>query len=99
MIGEGHSGSAEKIDIGVMSPLADPVVEAIYRDESVAGLAVRSFIGAVLSECGEAFGRVVEVTPRKRQARLGSRGCYIDVLVRSDANRIAAQEVQLYFDP
>ncbi|MDR1471697.1 MAG: hypothetical protein LBS75_04165, partial [Synergistaceae bacterium] len=31
--------------------------------------------------------------------QLGSRGCYVDVLVRSDTNRIAAQEVQLYFDP
>ncbi|MDR1580840.1 MAG: hypothetical protein LBS35_10830 [Synergistaceae bacterium] len=89
----------KKIDIGVMSPLADPVVEEIYKDESVAGLAAESFIGAVLAECDEAFGTVVELTPRKRQTRLGNRGCYIDVFARSDANRIAAQEVQLYFDP
>jgi hypothetical protein len=99
MIDDNHSGSAEKIDIGVMSPLADPVVEEIYKDESVAGLAAGSFIGAVLSECGEAFGTVVELTPQKRQTRLGSRGCYIDVFAKSDTNRIAAQEVQLYFDP
>jgi hypothetical protein len=83
MIFEDHSGLAKKIDIDVMSPLADPVVEEIYMDESAAGLAAGSFIGAVLSECGEAFGSVVELTPRKRQTQLGSRGCYIDVLVRS----------------
>jgi hypothetical protein len=83
----------------VMSPLADPVVEEIYKDEHVAGLAAGSFIGAVLSECGEVFGTVVELTPQKRQTRLGNRGCYIDVLAKSDTNRIAAQEVQLYFDP
>ncbi|MDR1137936.1 MAG: hypothetical protein LBK91_06395 [Synergistaceae bacterium] len=100
MIGEDRSEDlAEKIDIGVMSPLADPVVEEIFKDESVAGLAAGSFIGAVLSECGEAFGTVVELTPQKRQTQVGSRGCYIDVWAKSDTNRIAAQEVQLYFDP
>ncbi|MDR1508515.1 MAG: Rpn family recombination-promoting nuclease/putative transposase [Synergistaceae bacterium] len=99
MIYEDRSGLAKKIDADVMSPLADPVVEEIYKDESVAGLAAESFIGAVLSECGEVFGTVVELTPQKRQTRLGNRGCYIDVLAKSDTNRIAAQEVQLYFDP
>jgi hypothetical protein len=100
MVGGDHAEDlVKKIDIGVMSPLADPVVEEIYKDASVAGLAAGSFIGAVLSECGEAFGTVVELTPQKRQTQVGSRGCYIDVWARSDANRIAAQEVQLYFDP
>jgi hypothetical protein len=100
MAGEDCSESfAKKIDIDVMSPLADPVVEEIYKDESVAGLAAGSFINAVLSECGEMFGIVVELTPQKRQTRLGNRGCYIDVWAKSDTNRIVAQEVQLYFDP
>jgi hypothetical protein len=67
MIGEDSSDLAKvakiakKIDIDLMSPLADPVVEEIYKDESVAGLAAESFIGAVLSECGETFGAVLEV--------------------------------------
>jgi hypothetical protein len=88
-----------KIEIGVMSPLADPVAEEIYKDEKVAGLAAESFISAVLSECGEKFGPVIELTPQKRQTQLGSRGCYIDVLARSRTNRIALHEIQLYFDP
>jgi hypothetical protein len=86
---------AKKAATGAMSPLADPVVEAIYKDEAAAGLAAESFIDAVLSECGETFGTVVELTPQKRHTQLGSRGCFIDVVARSDANRIAAQEVQL----
>jgi hypothetical protein len=88
-----------KINIGVMSPLADPVVEGIYKDKASAGLAAESFIDAVLSECGEKFGTVVKLTPQKRHTQLGSRGCFIDVVARSDTNKIAAQEVQLYFDP
>jgi hypothetical protein len=100
MAGESRpDGSAKKTDTGAMSPLADPVVAEIYKDENVAGLAAGSFINAVLSECGEAFGTVVELTPQKRQTQLGSRGCYIDVFARGDANRIAMQEIQLYFDP
>jgi hypothetical protein len=92
-------GLTTKTGIGVMSPLADPVVEEMYKDVNVAGLAAGSFINAVLSECGEVFGTVVELTPQKRQTQLGSRGCYIDVFARSAANRIAAQEILLYFDP
>jgi hypothetical protein len=82
-----------------MSPLADPVVEEIYKDESVAGLAAESFISAVLAECGEKFGTLIELTPQKRLTQLGRRGCYIDVLAKSDVGNIAAQEFQLYFDP
>jgi hypothetical protein len=89
----------ETIETGVMSPLADPVVEEIYKDVTVAGLAAESFISAVLDECGEEFGSVVELTPQKKQTRLGSRGCYIDVYAKSDTGGIAVQEVQLYFDP
>jgi hypothetical protein len=88
-----------EIAMEVMSPLADPVVEEIYKDEEVAGFAAESFISAVLAECGEKFGTVIELTPQKRQTRLGKRGCYIDVFAKSDTGRIAAQEVQLYFDP
>ncbi|MDR1247057.1 MAG: PD-(D/E)XK nuclease family transposase [Clostridiales Family XIII bacterium] len=88
-----------EIEIGVLSPLADPVVEEIYKDEEVAGLAAESFISAVLAECGEKFGNVIELTPQKRQTQLGNRSCYIDVFAKSDTGRIATQEVQLYFDP
>jgi hypothetical protein len=85
-----------EIERGVLSPLADPVVEEIYKDETVAGLAAESFISAVLAECGEKFGTVIELTPQKRQTKLGNRGCCIDVFAKSDTGRIAAQEVQLY---
>jgi hypothetical protein len=89
----------DKTETEALSPLADPVVEEIYKDESVAGLAAGSFISAVLAECGEKFGTIVELTPQKRQTRLGSRSCYIDVLAKSSTGKLAAQEVQLYFDP
>jgi hypothetical protein len=96
MVNDAH---IESIMTGALSPLADPVVEEIYKDESVAGLAAESFIGAVLAECGEKFGTVIELTPQKRYTQLDRRGCYIDVLAKSDAGSIAAQEIQLYFDP
>jgi hypothetical protein len=83
----------------VMSPLADPVVAKIYQNEIVAGLAAQSFIGAVLSECGEIFGNVVSLTPQMRLKQPGNRGFHVDVVARSDTGRIALQEVQLYFDP
>jgi hypothetical protein len=95
----GLANKTGKIEVEVLSPLADPVAAEIYKDESVAGLAAGSFISAVLAECGEVFGTVVGLTPQKRYTQLGNRGCYIDVLARSDTNRLAAQEIQLYFDP
>jgi hypothetical protein len=35
MVDEDRSDLAKKINIDVMSPLADPVVEEIYKDETV----------------------------------------------------------------
>jgi hypothetical protein len=59
----------------MMSPLADPVVEEIYKDEHVAGLAAGSFIGAVLSECGEVFGtEVYAMEPRIKEFVEGDAG-------------------------
>ena len=73
----------ENISIGILSPLADPVVEEIYKDEVVAGLAAESLIGAVLAECGERFGKVIELTPQKKESQLGNRSCYIDVFAKA----------------
>jgi hypothetical protein len=39
MIGGEKADLAKKIEADVMSPLADPVVEEIHKDENVAGLA------------------------------------------------------------
>jgi hypothetical protein len=36
-----------------MSPLADPVVSAMFADKETAGLAITSLIEAVLEEDGE----------------------------------------------
>jgi hypothetical protein len=45
-----------------LSPLADPVVAAIFSDVESAGLAAESLIGAVLAKDGVKIGKVVSVT-------------------------------------
>jgi hypothetical protein len=65
-----------KSKTAVMSPLADPIVEKIYKDVITAGLAAGSFIRAVLAECGEKFGNVIKLRSQNRLKQQGHRGFY-----------------------
>jgi len=98
--GNRKTGNDEEfIASGAMSPLANPVVEEIFKSEATGGLAAGSFIGAVLAECGETFGTIVKLSPEYRQSQLGNRRSIVDVRAESDTGRIASEEVQLYFEP
>jgi predicted transposase/invertase (TIGR01784 family) len=81
-----------------MSPLADPVVDELFKNRQVAGLAASSLINAVLAPCGEKFGDVTSLTVQQYVSRLSRRGCRIDIVARNDAGEIAIFEVQLYHD-
>jgi len=85
----------------VMSPLADPVISAIFSDEKSAGLAAESLIRAILEAEGEGrqFGKVIKVTPQRAHNIPGQRGCRIDIQVRSDANEYGICEIQINMDP
>jgi hypothetical protein len=48
-----------------MSPLADPVVGAIFDGVENAGLAAQSLIGSILEAEGIKIGNVISVTPQK----------------------------------
>jgi hypothetical protein len=49
----------------VMSPLADPVVAAIFNNVENAGQMVKSIVNAVRQNVGsEAIGEVIRVTPQ-----------------------------------
>jgi predicted transposase/invertase (TIGR01784 family) len=82
-----------------LSPLADPVVAAIFSDVQSSGLAVESLIGAVLAKDGVKIGKVVSVTPQRHYKHPGDRGCRIDIEAATDENERAFFEVQLNVDP
>jgi predicted transposase/invertase (TIGR01784 family) len=82
-----------------LSPLADPVVAAIFSDVESAGLAAESLIGAVLAKDGVKIGKVVSVTPQRHYKHPGNRGCRIDIEAATDENERAFFEVQLNTDP
>ncbi|MDR1788695.1 MAG: Rpn family recombination-promoting nuclease/putative transposase, partial [Treponema sp.] len=82
----------------VLSPLADPVVGAIFSDAQNAGLAAASLIGAVLEKDGIFIREVVSVTPQRHHKEPGSRGVRIDVEVATEADEVIIVEVQLFPD-
>ena len=84
----------------VMSPLADPVVNAIFSSEKVAGLAAESLIRVILEAEGEnrKVGKVVKVTPQRAHTAPGQRGSRIDIEILTDSNEIAIVEVQISSD-
>ena len=80
----------------VMSPLADPVFSAIYANAEVAGLAMESFIRAVLEADNETLaGKVTSLTPQRVHASTDRRGCRVDIESDTDENEHIVTEVQL----
>jgi predicted transposase/invertase (TIGR01784 family) len=86
-------------ELTALSPLADPVVAAIFSDIENAGLASASLINAVLSSDGMRIGNVISVTPQRYYKHPGERGCRIDVAVVTDQNEQVVVEVQMYPEP
>ncbi|MDR1787041.1 MAG: PD-(D/E)XK nuclease family transposase, partial [Treponema sp.] len=81
-----------------LSPLADPVVGAIFSDAEHAGLAAASLIGAVLACDGVTIGKVLSVTPQRHHKYPDERGIRIDVEIITAANEAVIIEVQLHTD-
>ena len=81
----------------VLSPLADPVIGAIFANAEVAGMAAKSLIRVTLeSEGDNTFeGKILRVTPQRSYIGLPHRGCRVDIEVESDANEIAIFEIQI----
>jgi predicted transposase/invertase (TIGR01784 family) len=83
-----------------MSPLADPVVGAIFDSVENAGLAAQSLVGSILAEDGIKIGKVTAVTPQKYYKELPyNRGCRVDILVESENKEKTIIEVQMSPEP
>jgi len=82
----------------VMSPLADPVISAIFSNKESAGEAAASLIKAILEEDGEdiTIGEILSVTPQRHYNQLNQRGCRVDVEIVTVNNERIIVEVQLY---
>lgn len=90
------TGNAKNIDISTpMKPFADPVMEAIFVDKDVAGLAARSFINAVLAESNDPLiGEITLLTPQKTMADPLGRGYRFDIEARVNDREFVDIEIQ-----
>ena len=78
-----------------LKPLADPVVEAIFANEDVAGLAVRSLVNAVLEIDGDPpMGKITRLTTQKTVSNILSRGYRLDIEGVSE-KELSDTEIQL----
>ncbi|MDR1785329.1 MAG: Rpn family recombination-promoting nuclease/putative transposase [Spirochaetaceae bacterium] len=81
-----------------LSPLADPVVGAIFCDAEHAGLAMGSLAGAVTAKDGLTIGKILSVTPRSYIKQPNLRGVRLDIEGKDDQNNDIIMEVQLNTD-
>jgi hypothetical protein len=96
---EGERGQMKKKDL-FMSPLADPVVGAIFSGMEQAGLAAESLVGSILRENGYTLGKVIDVVPQRYYKTYpGMRGCRVDVHVFTAEMEKVIVEVQLLPEP
>ena len=81
----------------ILSPLADPVVSAIFANAEVAGLASESIIMATLKAENEPVlvGKIISVTPQRTHSSPKRRGCRVDVDIGTDSNEIVRYEIQI----
>jgi len=83
----------------VMSPLADPVVSAMYANAEVAGLAMESLIRVVLESDNEQLkGKIQSLTPQSTYASARKRGCRVDIKSETDSNEKIIAEIQVKID-
>jgi len=84
----------------VLSPLADPVVNAMCASVEVAGLAMESLISLTLKEDKQKLnGKVTSVIPQKAYTATRSRSCRVDIENATDANEKIIAAVQINPDP
>ena len=92
-----HDGMFRLGSSKAMSPLADPVVSAVFANVGVAGLAVQSLIGAVLESDEDAvpIDRIVSVTPQRAHVDPTVRGCRVDIETMTQADEYIMFEIQI----
>jgi predicted transposase/invertase (TIGR01784 family) len=84
----------------IMSPLADPVIGAIFSNVEQAGLAAKSLVGSILSEDGFTIGNVTSVIPQMYYKEYpGYRGCRIDIHMDTTSGESIIVEIQLWEEP
>ncbi len=78
------------------SPLADPMVNFMFANKDVAGLAAESLIRVTLQAANQdiKIGRIISVTPQRYHSDTKTRGCRVDVEVETDENEIIVFEVE-----
>ena len=88
--------SNSKYDNLILSPLADPVIAAIFANAELAGLASESIANAVFNNVkeDELRGNVVNVTPQRIHSSPTERSCFVDLETITDADEYGRTEVQ-----
>jgi predicted transposase/invertase (TIGR01784 family) len=83
-----------------MSPLADPVVGAIFDSVENAGLAAQSLVGSILAEDGIKIGRVISITPQKIEIpNVTFRTTRVDIMIETENGEQIMVEVQMCREP
>jgi len=78
-----------------LKPLADPVIEAMFANEDVAGLAAQSLVNAVLEIDGDpTMGKVIRLSTQKTAPNILYRGYRLDIECLSE-KELSDTEVQL----
>jgi len=78
-----------------LKPLADPVIEAIFTNEDVAGLAAQSLVNAVLEIDGDQpMGKIIRLTTQKTISNVLHRGYRLDIEGLS-GEELSDTEIQL----
>ncbi|MDR0986400.1 MAG: Rpn family recombination-promoting nuclease/putative transposase [Ruminococcus sp.] len=83
-----------------LSPLADPVVGAIFDSVENAGLAAQSLVESVLKSEGVKLGNIISVTPQKIAIpNVEVRSTRVDIFFETDKKERILVEVQMYKEP
>ena len=78
-----------------LNPLADPIIEAIFTNEDVAGLAAQSLVNAVLEIDGDPLmGKITRLTVQKTSPNIFHRGYRLDIEGISE-NELSDIEIQI----
>ena len=79
----------------VLKPLADPVVEAMFANEDVAGLAAQSLVNAVMEIDGDPpITKIIRLSTQKTVSNIFHRGYRLDIEALSE-NEISDIEIQI----
>jgi hypothetical protein len=81
-----------------MKPFADPIMEAVFANKDVAGLAAQSLINSILADSGDPLiGEITQLTPQKTLPDILGRGYRFDIEARVNNRELADMEVQLRY--